>query len=194
MKKKYAIREAHAGVFDVLVDGKFVGGIDLTPHQGHLTVGRVNVETPLRGEGAGTQLYEAALREACKAGLPLSSDSYRSAFAEAFWRKQARKGRAVCSCKGDDGAEVYNVPITTLLIDLREGCLVQARRRRTVTQRFDDFDWAEKCAQAKLKAMTALLPKPKRTPGGRPFWPCARWTIPLSKCGSSLDGLRRRAR
>ena len=45
-------------------------------------------------ERIGTQLYEAAAREACRRGFPFMSDMERSPEADAFWRKQERKGRA----------------------------------------------------------------------------------------------------
>lgn len=44
----------------------------------------------------GTRLYEFAAELACQRGKPLVSDAERSQFAEAFWRKQTGKGRAVC--------------------------------------------------------------------------------------------------
>ena len=44
----------------------------------------------------GTRLYEEALKEACSQGRDLQSDMVRSQLAEAFWRKQHRKGRAKC--------------------------------------------------------------------------------------------------
>jgi hypothetical protein len=172
------------GVFDVFANGRHAGGVDLTFEARRAVVSRIRVAPSDRGEGSGTLLYEAALAAACKEGIPLSSDDYRSRFAEAFWRKQHRKGRAVCT-KREDGADVYGAPVTEILHELRRGCL---------RQRYDAV-WAERCAQAKLKAMTATLPEPSWRPGtGKPYWPCACWTIPLSKCGSSLDGLRGRRR
>lgn len=48
----------------------------------------------------GTRLYEFANELACKRGLRLASDSERSQYAEAFWRKQVTKGRAMCIAKG----------------------------------------------------------------------------------------------
>lgn len=45
-------------------------------------------------EGIGTQLYTKAAHEACKRGGSFISDMERSPEADAFWRKQATKGRA----------------------------------------------------------------------------------------------------
>jgi len=56
----------------------------------------INVASSLRRSGLGTRLYEYALKESCQRNLPLESDASRSAFAEAFWRKQKEKGRAIC--------------------------------------------------------------------------------------------------
>lgn len=47
--------------------------------------------------GVGTKLYEKALKVACKRGRRLVSDSSRTAASEGFWKKQVRKGRAVCA-------------------------------------------------------------------------------------------------
>lgn len=60
----------------------------------------------------GTRLYEFANELACKRGLRLASDSERSQFAEAFWRKQVGKGRAMCIAKGQ--AKFYMQPTASL--------------------------------------------------------------------------------
>lgn len=47
------------------------------------------------GFKVGTKLYERAAQIACEStGKPLASDWRRSSDAEAFWKKQVRKGRA----------------------------------------------------------------------------------------------------
>ena len=56
----------------------------------------MEVSSQLRRSGLGTRLYEQALKDSCRRGAPLESDSTRSPFAEAFWLKQQKKGRAVC--------------------------------------------------------------------------------------------------
>lgn len=60
----------------------------------------------------GTRLYEFANELACKRGLRLASDAERSQFAEAFWRKQVGKGRAMCVAKGR--ATFYAAPTAKL--------------------------------------------------------------------------------
>lgn len=85
-------------------DGRTVGRMDVYEgeRRGELTVGIIDVERAHRKQRVGTQLYEGAVREACRRGLALASDSMRSPFAEAFWRKQQAKGRAFCDgTRGD---------------------------------------------------------------------------------------------
>lgn len=84
-----------------------IGQAILEPSPGtrSLKVGEINV-VKKRG-GVGTRLYEAAVRIGCKAGLAVASDSMRSPFAEAFWRKQVSKGRATCE-RGP--SRVHRVP------------------------------------------------------------------------------------
>lgn len=65
----------------------------------------------------GTRLYEFANELACKRGLRLASDAERSQFAEAFWRKQVSKGRAMCVAKGR--ATVYEAPAAHLSPEAR---------------------------------------------------------------------------
>lgn len=61
-------------------------------------VGQSWVAAKHRRKGFGTALYEAAAQAACEIfGAPLASGESRSAAAEAFWRKQERKGRAQCT-------------------------------------------------------------------------------------------------
>lgn len=64
------------------------------------------VKPSYRRRGIGTQLYERAAEVACRDfGLPLASDRHtsRSKFADAFWKKQVKKKRAVCI--GDSGGK-----------------------------------------------------------------------------------------
>jgi GNAT superfamily N-acetyltransferase len=61
------------------------------------SVGDVHVLSSYRRRGLATQLYERAAQIACtKIGNPLHSDVERSGYAQAFWEKQERKGRARC--------------------------------------------------------------------------------------------------
>ena len=54
------------------------------------------VEVKKKGIGVGTKIYEKAASFACSHGVPLASDEVRTAAAQGFWTKQARKGRATC--------------------------------------------------------------------------------------------------
>ncbi len=88
-------------------DGRKVGHAFLDTHKGALVVGEIEVSECARRSRVGTRLYEAALVVGCRAGLPVTSDSMRSQYAEAFWRKQASKGRAVCEA---GRGSVYEAP------------------------------------------------------------------------------------
>jgi len=60
-------------------------------------IGYIEVARTHRRRGLGTRLYVAAAKEACRwLCMPLHSDTARTANAQAFWEKQARKGRATC--------------------------------------------------------------------------------------------------
>ena len=75
---------------------------------GYMEIGRVDgphgkalmkvdfVEVKKKGIGVGTKIYEKAAAFACSHGAPLASDEVRTAAAQGFWTKQARKGRATC--------------------------------------------------------------------------------------------------
>lgn len=73
-----------------------------------VAVDSVFVDDKLQKKGVGTFLYEEAVRDSCRLGYALQSDYYRSEFSEAFWQKQARKGRA--SCVAGRG-EVFRTPL-----------------------------------------------------------------------------------
>lgn len=169
-------RTRKGDVIDLYVVGKGVDGrmkLLANDLRDALVVVEVKVNREARSQGVGTRLYEAALREACALNQGLASDTVRSIFAEAFWRKQARKGRAKCLERGR--ALVHRDPEWDLRSYLRDSCLRAKDPRR--------------CVEAKFKAMTSGLPKPKtRQEADR--WPCYRWWIPPTKCGTSLDGLR----
>lgn len=60
------------------------------------TVDYISVDDKNQKKGVGTFLYEAAAKDACQLGYALKSSDYRSEFSEAFWQKQALKGRASC--------------------------------------------------------------------------------------------------
>lgn len=103
--------------YEVLRKGVEVAYLQLKKHEFKeaLEVGYVQVDPEYREHRLGTKLYEMALKEACTLGYEVDSDTTRSAFAEAFWRKQVSKGRAEC-VKSDDlnGATVYTDPLDDL--------------------------------------------------------------------------------
>lgn len=61
--------------------------------------------------GIGTKLYEQIAAAMCKQGLRLASDTGRSRYAESFWKKQVKKGRAECiarKTRTQRGGTVYD--------------------------------------------------------------------------------------
>jgi len=147
-------------------DGEFAGSVVAKPQHGdrEIEVSSISVKPEHRRNRLGTRLYERALVWGCtQPGVhAISSDTIRSAFAEAFWRKQQAKGRAKCVGTGGDE---YPDPIDDLRAMVRDGEMTRA-----------EFD-----------RIVAPLPKPVR---GR--WPCERFVIECANRPSSLDGVRRR--
>jgi GNAT superfamily N-acetyltransferase len=86
--------------FVVMDRGSKIGEAELQERNGALVVGMIDVHSNALRRGVGTKLYEAMLEEACSRGMPLQSDHERSPYAEAFWRKQVAKGRAICGGEG----------------------------------------------------------------------------------------------
>ncbi len=80
--------------------GKRVGFIDLEPYgnpeENVYYVALSDTDESVRGQKIGTALYEAAVEDLCKRGKKLASGTSRSRYSENLWRKQVRKGRAVC--------------------------------------------------------------------------------------------------
>lgn len=62
-----------------------------------LQVKAIQVDASLQRCGVGTRLYEEIAKVACAEGRTLRSDRRRTGYSEAFWRKQASKGRATCT-------------------------------------------------------------------------------------------------
>lgn len=163
--------------------GALVGHVTAAVYGDQLVPQGIDVDLAHLGKGIGTRLYEMLLNDACDAGAPLTSSNMRSVFSEAFWRKQARKGRAVCLYKGS--GELYQTPVASL----RQFFFNECRKERW------DAAWAEDCSRRKLKAVLARMPKPKMGKTGV-YWPCGQWQIPLTKCrgARSLAGLARARR
>lgn len=94
--------------------GEFVGALRMSyapTHRPNYQVDTIEVEPAHLRSGAGTALYEVAVHHACQDGYGLVSDTLRSVFSEGFWRKQARKRRAVCHRKNEAYEDnVYTPP------------------------------------------------------------------------------------
>lgn len=134
-----------------------------------LEVGYVQVNPEYREHRLGTKLYEMALKDACALGYEVESDNTRSAFAEAFWRKQMSKGRAECVTSDDPetaGGTVYNDPLLELA----------------------DTDPEE---HARVRD---LLPRPSRKIDAdgdyEEFWPCLFYSTTNACKTSSLAGVK----
>lgn len=134
------------------------------------TVEHIEVHGGVRGQrrGLGTRLYEEALAEACRERRQLASDDVRSPFAEAFWRKQQAKGRAVCdSSHGKGQGGYYSGPLVELIDDRDNGHISEAEYDR----------------------IRAALPKPEKDVDG-PFWVCPRYKV-RTPCRTAKGGLGR---
>lgn len=133
-----------------------------------LEVGYIQVDPEYRKHRLGTKLYEMALKEACKLRYEIESDSSRSAFAEAFWRKQVSKGRAECVMSDDPrtaGATVYTDPLDELEMD-------------------DPNEY---------ERVVDMLPKPQRDADGE-YWPCLFYSTTNACKTASLEGLKTKKR
>jgi len=126
-------------------------------------------EERTKPSGLGTRLYERALRAVCDVGkaYSITSDTTRSEFSEAFWRKQVRKGRAKCVGDGSQSA-YFRAP------------LVDAR------QAFDKL----KDGEAKFERFYNRLPHPQDDERGYRRWSCDYYEMLCAKRPDSLDGLR----
>ena len=100
-------------VFTLSKNGKIVAEMQMKEAEDDaLSVSGIEVAKPAdRKKGLGTKMYEQALAFSCEQGKPLVSDSQRSEFAEAFWRKQWAKGRAECIPGQGD---LYSFPMREL--------------------------------------------------------------------------------
>lgn len=82
------LMDGRSSVARIGVNGLVEGGV--------MMVRRIDVVPGSRRQRIGTSLYERAAKVACKEyGIPLASDTSRSAMADGFWKKQEAKGRAV---------------------------------------------------------------------------------------------------
>jgi hypothetical protein len=151
-----------------------------------LVASLVHVGFEDRRKGYGTRLYEKAANDACDQGLRLMSSTERSVFSEAFWRKQRRKGRAVCLKRNVDRQDNYN---RYSLLDLTEAL---AQKYRDPLYGTPDYDRAER----EMKLIRKRLPAPHKTHDDVAhwsYWPCWRWALKKKLCRQrpiSLGGLR----
>lgn len=132
--------------------------------------------------GLGTALYEVALEHACSEGIRIHSDFYRSHFAEAFWRKQFKKGRARCVKRNRPEIRRYNVfyaPLESARGLIEEACV----------RRYPGNARAQRTCVREGHAPFKSLPRP--TKGA---WPCHVWGFRKDLCKGpmALDGLRGR--
>lgn len=86
--------------FGRLVGGAIVSAPDpftkAITGQKFTSMGYIKTEEAYRGKGVATRIYEAAARMSClKFKAPMASDTQRTTAADAFWKKQFKKGRAV---------------------------------------------------------------------------------------------------
>ncbi len=84
--------------FRAMMGEQQVGYLDTYryPDKGWLKSGLVEVDPSARRCKLGTKLYMAAADYACREGLEMVSDVYRTEFSEGFWDKQRKRGRAAC--------------------------------------------------------------------------------------------------
>lgn len=149
-------------------------------HQRVLKASFIEIAPDARKARIGTLLYDAMLGEACDRGLPLTSDTFRSHFAEAFWQKQVAKGRAKCVKKKNAYGDVYTKPLRELNDAVARGAMTRAAYEKTV----------------------ANLPKPELKPGHRDWappdmsrdavWSCNRYDIDNACDIATLAGVKKR--
>lgn len=104
------------------VNGRQVGYLDLRlTKQGMPYPSMVSVDPSVRRRGVATLLYREAARLVHERfGQPLHSDVDRSGPDDAFWQKQVREGRAVCTRKARTVTQ--NVPFDHI-VKGRSGCV-----------------------------------------------------------------------
>lgn len=189
MRLKLAVGPKNTSI-DLLANGddSKVGELYLTRQNGFLVGRWIHVEPELRQRGWGTRLWEEGLRVARAQGVQLTSDKTRSPFVEAFWRKQAARGRAECV---QPGRGIYHTPpVHNLVHDMRRACGLELRAMQAHGSFIgeDPQVWLDRCTLRKVRAALKSAPKPDA--GTPPGWPCRRWGIRPTYAGSSLAGVR----
>jgi len=130
-----------------------------------VVVDYITVDNNRRKAGVGTSFYEMAAKEACRLGYTLQSSDYRSEFSEAFWRKQARKGRASCAA---GRAGYFSTPL-----EVAQQAVLDP---------------------AQFEEMATRLPKPQTTEYADRYWTCDHYFIDDPCETTSLAGLKRKRR
>lgn len=108
---KYVTEGNTVKAYEISDSGSFMVGAlylnrDTRGMDNILTVGEVRVLDSYQRCGVGTQLYTRAAAIARERGMPLYSDTARTAASQGFWEKQERKGRAKCAKKGRGAAKI----------------------------------------------------------------------------------------
>lgn len=171
-------------------DDSKVGELHLSRRNGFLVARWIHVEPELRRHQWGTRLWEKGLEVARAQGVQLASDKTRSPFAEAFWRKQERRGRAECV---QHGRGIYHAPVVrNLALDMRRACRLELAEFKASGGSLlrEEGLWITRCTLGKVRAALRASPKPEGLPGS-PYWPCRRWAIRPTYAGDSLAALRR---
>lgn len=88
---------------EATLDGRVIGSLRVALVQNRMEVLGIEVVPILRRCGIGTGLYQRMADWGCKNNKWLKSGVSRSRYAQGFWSKQERKGRAVCIAKKPDG-------------------------------------------------------------------------------------------
>jgi len=93
-------------LIEALVDKRnVVGHVIVVKADGVPYVSDIRVSPQMQRCGLGTKLYEQAAQYTCEAfKKPLHSDVERSAMSDGFWKKQVKKGRAVCTVQAQEPA------------------------------------------------------------------------------------------
>jgi GNAT superfamily N-acetyltransferase len=179
-------------VLTVYKGRELVGDADLTerPYKNRdaIRMSQIDVETAYRRSGAGTALYEEALAVACEKGALFLSSADRSAFAESFWRKQAKRGRVRCrklNARGAYGSNYNAWPLIERRNTIDEIC-GRAHPNFPAMQR--------KCVEQLTQNLRKLpKPRPRHIVGGEleHYWPCFIYAVKPDHCkDGSFKGLR----
>lgn len=179
---------------------------------------------PVAPSGLGTRLYERALRTACQVagGDGLTSDTTRSVFSEAFWRKQHEKGRAICVGNGSQSS-YYSSPLDeaySFFVNKGRFDLFNKFKRRLpepemsepeyyTVKKFKGYEKV-KTGTEEVKVGTDEKGNPiyeekpvyeekpkyeeveKKKDSDEVAWPCDYYAIPCRRFPESLDGLKLR--